>query len=234
MTDASCITNNGKGKAGRFTPIPLPIGEVEGTSSYNTKDAGNLACIPEDAPADKPVVVTDQKTGKKTEVKQIKVKVTQRDFENQPIQPAQLKLDRAPHSLKNYNTNIYANSTTQTFTDTIMGRQVEIKAIPISYTFNYGDGATLTTSNPGASVGDRWDIETPTSHVYSKTGDFNYSVTTVYRGEWRVPGGPWQVIAGTAQRSSPAQTVQVWKIKAHNVDQNCIQNPGGPGCPTEK
>lgn len=234
LAGQGCMTNSGKGAAGRMTAIPLPVGETEGTGSFETDAVGNLACIPANAPAGEPVVVVDEVTGEKIEVEPIVISVSAEDFENQPIKPASLTMDNAPHSLKNYNTNIFAQSGEQTFTEDVMGEQVEIKAIPVSYTFNYGDGTVMTTTNPGHSVAEQWDVKTPTSHQYSTPGDYTYTVTTTFRGEFRVPGGPWQVIAGTSDRTSAPQTVQIWRVTSGNVEDSCVKNPSAYGCPTSK
>lgn len=189
-TNTQCVTNNGKGAAGNLQPIALPLGDIEGTGSFATDLVGNFACIPGKTTAGEPIVIIDEETGEEIEIEPIIITVTIEQFEDQPIEPAVLMMDRAPHSLKNYNTNVYANSEEQIFHENIMGENVEIKAIPVSYTFDFGDGTTLTTSNGGYSVGEEWDVETPTSHRYAQTGTYQYSVTTTFRGEFRVPSGP--------------------------------------------
>ncbi|MDO4916736.1 MAG: hypothetical protein Q3974_03865 [Rothia sp. (in: high G+C Gram-positive bacteria)] len=218
MDGKECVTNDGKGTNGRLVAVPLPLGEVEGTGSYDTDVVGNFGCLPTKGGGKKTVTVVNPVTGKTVKVEPIVISVSHEDFENQPIKPASLTMDNAPKSLKNYNTNIFAKSGEQRFNDNIMGENVEIKAIPISYTFNYGDGTTVTTTNPGYSVGSQWDVRTPTSHQYKKPGKYIYTVTTTFRGEFRVPGGPWQVVPGTSNRVSTPQGVDVWRVKAGNVD----------------
>ncbi|MFW0169052.1 hypothetical protein [Rothia sp. P4278] len=158
--------------------------------------------------------------------------VTTEDFQNLGILPSEAHQERAPHTLKNYNTNFWATPQEQTFDIEMGGLPVQVRAIPISYTFTYGDGQTLKTTNPGYQLGeDIWDQETPTSHKYAEPGDFNYSVTTYYRGEFSVAGGPWQVIEGTGQASSQPQLIRVWRVKAGLVADDCATNPSGWGCP---
>lgn len=158
--------------------------------------------------------------------------VTTEDFQNLGILPSAAHQERAPHTLKNYNTNFWASPQEQTF-DIEMGGgvPVQVRAIPISYTFTYGDGQTLNTTNPGYQLGeDVWDQETPTSHKYAEPGDYNYSVTTYYRGEFSVAGGPWQVIDGTGEATNDPQLVRVWRVKAGLVADDCAANPGAWGC----
>lgn len=158
--------------------------------------------------------------------------VTAEDFQNLGILPSEAHQERAPHTLKNYNTNFWASPREQTFDIEMGGVPVQVRAIPIAYTFTYGDGQTLNTTNPGYQLGeDVWDQETPTSHKYAEPGDFNYSVTTYYRGEFSVAGGPWQVIDGTGQATSDPQLIRVWRVKAGLVADDCATNPSAWGCP---
>lgn len=157
--------------------------------------------------------------------------VTTEDFQNLGILPSEAHQERAPHTLKNYNTNFWASPQEQTFDIEMGGVPVQVRAIPISYTFTYGDGQTLNTTNPGYQLGeDVWDRETPTSHKYVEPGDYNYSVTTYYRGEFSVAGGPWQVIDGTGEATNEPQLVRVWRVKAGLVADDCAANPGAWGC----
>ncbi|MFW0112279.1 hypothetical protein [Rothia sp. CCM 9416] len=158
--------------------------------------------------------------------------VTTEDFQNLGILPSEAHQERAPHTLKNYNTNFWASPQEQTFDIEMGGVPVQVRAIPISYTFTYGDGQTLNTTSPGYQLGeDVWDQETPTSHKYAEPGDFNYSVTTYYRGEFSVAGGPWQVIDGTGDATSEPQLIRVWRVKTGLVADDCATNPSAWGCP---
>lgn len=234
IAGTACATNQGNGGAGRMVSIPLPVGDIEGTGSFDTADVGNLACIPANVPAGEAVEVIDEVTGETVEVEPIVITVSAEDFENQPIQPAVLHMDNAPHTLKNYNTNIYAQAGEQVFTENVLGEDVQIRAIPVSYTFDYGDGTVLTTTHPGFSVGQGWDVRTATSHQYGEVGDYSYTVSTTYRGEFRVSGGPWQVIAGTSDRQSVSAVVQVWRVRSGNVAGSCVEDSEVAGCPGTK
>ncbi|GGH65761.1 hypothetical protein [Rothia aerolata] len=232
LDGASCVTLNGTGKAGRLTRIPLPIsGDTTGTDSYNTDDAGNYACITDNTPTSEQATTNNGEKINNQQPPQ-EITLTQQDLQNLPLPAAQLHQDQAPHTLKNYNTNIYAQATTGTFTETIAGQTVEIKATPISYTFTYGDGTTLgPVTNPGHSVGTTWDVKTPTSHQYTQTGTYHYTVTTDYRGEYRVAGERgWRVIPGSASVTSPTQSLQVWRVESGRVAEDCRADGQAWGC----
>ncbi|MBO1266661.1 hypothetical protein J1902_01470 [Arthrobacter sp. PO-11] len=139
----------------------------------------------------------------------------------------------SPHTLKGAETNIYAESATQEIPATILGTALTVRAIPDTYTFDYGDGTIFgPTMFAGGFIPEvRWGEKTRTSHIYGQTGNFSVSVTTHYRGEYRIGNGPWMPIPGQAQVASPAQTIQVWRSQTKNYADNCIVNPRGEGCP---
>lgn len=164
----------------------------------------------------------------------VRVTLTTHDFDTFPITAATPQQERAPHTLKNYNTNFWANPNPQEFTRTINGQNVALRATPVSYTFDYGDGATLgPVTYPGYQLGaDVWDQPTDTSHRYTDPGDYYFALTTTYRGEYSVEGGPWQVIDGTVSRTSDPQLVRVWRTKVGLVADDCAAGADAWGCTT--
>ncbi|MDY6051960.1 MAG: hypothetical protein SPI83_06065 [Rothia sp. (in: high G+C Gram-positive bacteria)] len=165
-------------------------------------------------------------------VRPVPVTITTQDFDTFPIEPALPRQERAPHTLKNYNTNFWADPNPQEFTRTINGQHVVLRATPISYTFDYGDGASLgPVTYPGYQLGaDVWDQPTDTSHRYADPGDYYFALTTTYRGEYSVDGGPWKVIEGTVSRTSDSQLVRVWRTKVGLVADDCALNSEAWGC----
>lgn len=158
--------------------------------------------------------------------------VSAEDFQNLGILPSAAHQERAPHTLKNYNTNFWASPQEQTFDIEMGGVPVQVRATPVSYRFDYGDGESLSTVNAGYQLGEEvWDEPTPTSHKYVQPGDFTYSVTTFYRGEFSVAGGPWQVIDGTGEAVSEGQLVRVWRTQVGLVADDCSVDGGAWGCP---
>jgi len=76
----------------------------------------------------------------------------------------------------------------------------------------------------------RWGEQTPTSHIYSQTGDFPVTVTTFFSGEYSVNGGPMIPMDGRAEVASPSQILSVWRSESRNVADDCLANPAGVGC----
>lgn len=157
----------------------------------------------------------------------------QSKFQQLPISPAISGIQPFPHTLKGAETNFYAEASEQVFTVDMLGQKVVIKAEPVEYQWDYGDGATL---GPGPTMGgpipeERWGEKTRTSHVYTGTDDYRVVLTTTFRGTYSVNGGPNLPIPGTGQFASPPQTLSVWRSITRNYADNCIVNPQGEGCP---
>ncbi|GAA2551807.1 hypothetical protein GCM10009861_09340 [Neomicrococcus aestuarii] len=167
------------------------------------------------APAAPPVVIT----------------VTASDFQRLPIPPSTINLDTQGNTLRTAHTNIYATASVRNLNTTVLGQPVRVRAVPIEYIWNYGDGTTRRTYESGEAVaGDPFDIQTETSHQFEETGTFPINLTTVYTGQFSVNGGPWISINGVARVDSAPESMTVWKTKRSLVAEDCIANPGAIGC----
>lgn len=206
---------NADGQLGLFRTLPKPIKDTETPDFYQpANNPGIIGCVPFD-PADLEAanLETVEEDGQLV-LRPIRVVLTVQDLASFPITPAIIHQQNPPHTLKNYHTNFWADPNPQQFTTTIAGRQVQVRATPVLYTFDYGDGTSKTTTNPGYRLGeDVWDEKTPTSHQYQEAKDFTFQLTTTYRGEYSVEGGPWQVIDGTVKQTGEGQLVRVWQTK---------------------
>ncbi len=158
---------------------------------------------------------------------------TLQDFQQLAVAPAASHVQPAPDTLKNMHTNVYAQAQPQTFTTTLGGYPVQVRAYPVQYTWYYGDGTTLgPTPLTGAPLPDgAWDEPTDTSHVYTTTGDFTVTLTTSFYGEYNIADTGWQPVAGYNQVTSPPVALSVWRATVHNVADDCHTNPTGIGCP---
>lgn len=158
---------------------------------------------------------------------------TLQDFQQLAVAPAENHAQPAPDTLKNMNTNVYAVAQPQTFETTLGGYPVSVRAYPVQYTWNYGDGSTLgPTPLTGAPLTDgEWDVPTDTSHVYTATGDYSLTLTTSFYGEYNIAGTGWQPVNGYNQVTSPPVALTVWRATVHNVADDCLVNPAGLGCP---
>ena len=158
---------------------------------------------------------------------------TLQDFQRLAVAPAESHVQPAPDTLKNMNTNVYAVAQPQTFITTLGGYPVSVRAYPVQYTWNYGDGATLgPTPLTGAPLADgQWDVPTDTSHVYRSTGGVSVVLTTSFYGEYNIADTGWQPVMGYNQVTSPPVGLSVWRATVHNVADDCRINPSSVGCP---
>jgi len=154
------------------------------------------------------------------------------DFRNQPVNAGSVRMQPSRHTLIGAHTNIYAEAAEQTFDIQILGQAVRIEATPIEYTWTYGDGSTLgPVAVPGGPLPqDRWGEQTPTSHVYKDTGDFQVSLTTTFSGTYSVNGGPPVPIPGNGSFTAAPAGISVWRSITNNYADNCLENPEGTAC----
>ncbi|MCW4464524.1 PKD domain-containing protein [Glutamicibacter sp. MNS18] len=146
------------------------------------------------------------------------IRITPEQFRSFPIQPAELISDPEQFSLRNGHTHLWAESETQNFNTVIEGISVELRAIPIQWMWDYGDGTKRNLNHPGEPAPNHTlHHETPTSHSYTETGIFQVNLTTLYRGEFRIVGEGWQSIPGQAAVPSEAVPIDVWRTEKELV-----------------
>ncbi|MHA7225151.1 hypothetical protein [Glutamicibacter soli] len=142
------------------------------------------------------------------------IRVSPEQFRSFPIKASKISSDPNSFSLRNANTHLWASTSEQTFNVAIGSSKVNIKAIPIQWNWSYGDGTTRNLNFPGKPEPNHTlHDKTATSHIYEETGKFSVGVTTLYRGEFSVDGGPWQSIPGQAAIPSTPITMDVWRTK---------------------
>lgn len=112
-------------------------------------------------------------------------------------------------TLVNLDTNFYTTLTeVESQTVTLLGFAVEIEASPSSYTFDFGDGATEETQDPGAAYVEGEPLRV--SHAYADAGvSLSPSVSVTYSGRYRVDGGPWEDIERTLTVAGPPVSLEV-------------------------
>lgn len=108
-------------------------------------------------------------------------------------------------TLVNFDTNFLTDNTDSTRQRVqLLGQTMVVEATPASYIWQFGDGDTLETETPGARYP---DLEV--THRYQRKETFQPRVDTVYRGRYRVNGGPWIELTGTHTVTGEAQDLEV-------------------------
>jgi hypothetical protein len=108
-------------------------------------------------------------------------------------------------TLVNFDTIFYTTPHTVTRNVILLGQPVLVEATPQSFTWNYGDGDSSTTEDPGAPYPAK-DV----THQYLLAHiTVRPSVDVSYAGRFRVGNGPWQVIPGTVTIAGPTTPLRV-------------------------
>ena len=115
-------------------------------------------------------------------------------------------------TLVNVPTNVFVVARSNIIPTTVIGRAVRVRATPTSFDWTFGDGQQLHTADPGAPYPDL-----RTTHTYTAAGSLRLALTTTYRGEYSVEGGPWLPVDGTAAVVSPAQALTVVAARSELV-----------------
>ena len=95
---------------------------------------------------------------------------------------------------------VYTSGDSQTMETQVGGTPVTIVATPASYTWDWGDGTTTTTKDPGAAYPNHTVF-----HKYSHTAQgVVISLTTTWSVTYSIGGGPAQPISGTLTTTDTA------------------------------
>jgi PKD repeat protein len=127
------------------------------------------------------------------------------DFRRLPL-PAGVVHVQPPNgrTLVNVPTNVYVDADEVVLPTQLLGFPVRVRATPARFTWRFGDGHAMTTTDRGAPYPDM-----TTTHTYTRPQTARIALTTVYTGEYSVAGGPFQPIDGTATVQSPAAALTV-------------------------
>ncbi|MFT2692583.1 hypothetical protein [Clavibacter zhangzhiyongii] len=129
--------------------------------------------------------------------------------------------------------NLLTDATTQVVDGVLLGRPAQVRFVPVSFVWDYGDGTSTTVQGPGASWRELHQPEftaTDTSHVYPTMGDRNVTLTIAYSPSYRFDGGAWQQIPGTLPVQVGPMTIHVLEGSTVLVGGACGTRDAGPGC----
>ena len=147
--------------------------------------------------------------------------LTVEDFRRLPLTPPPLTIQpaRAEH-LVNMPTIVYTTPAQQLLTTTLLGYPVEVEATPTTYTWDFGDTTTVTTTSPGRPYPNH-DI----AHPYARPGTYTITLTTTWTGRYRLAGTTtWSTVTGTATTTTSAPITAV-EAPTHLVTADCHHQP---------
>jgi len=130
-------------------------------------------------------------------------------------------------------TNFFATASSHVHAGPLLGAPAEVRFTPVEFRWDYGDGTSRTSATGGgswASLGLVEFSETPTSHIFDKSGTLSIGLAVSYAAEFRFAGGDWRPVLGLV--AVPTGPISAIADRAGTVlvADNCSANPEGPGC----
>lgn len=138
------------------------------------------------------------------------------DFRRLPLPSGRVHIQpNDGRTLVNVETNLFVEAREVPLTTSLLGLNVHVRATPVWYQWDYGDGRSRRTTDPGAPY-----PELRTGHVYMTAGVVLVRLSTAYTGEYSVEGGPWLPIDGVAIVPSQGVTLTVSEVNSELVAQD--------------
>ncbi|MBD7920001.1 hypothetical protein H9657_17150 [Cellulomonas sp. Sa3CUA2] len=160
--------------------------------------------------------------------------LTAEDFRRLPL-PAPV-LNVQPDGewvLVNIQTIVFTDPTPVMLTTEVLGFPVTVEATPSQFTYDWGDGHSTVTHDPGSPY-PAFDV----FHEYEAVGRVAITLTTEWTGRYQVAGDPqWREVTGTATTAATSRPLDVQERTSRLVSTTCDQDADAPGCegwrPTE-
>lgn len=142
------------------------------------------------------------------------ITITRSDFESMEVEPLVASAGPEDGWLPVNMVNVlYAESESQALATEVLGVPVSVRAVPVSYHWDLGDGNTITTTD----AGEPYPSEA-VSGTYRYEGWYDVTLTTTFSGQFSVAGGPWQDIDGTIEVASDPIPVYSKSLESRLVD----------------
>ncbi|MBE1877556.1 hypothetical protein [Myceligenerans pegani] len=138
-----------------------------------------------------------------------------RAFRNMTIEPSTLAVQPPDGwTLVNLDTIAYAEDEPRVLDTNLFGIPVSIRAVPDAYTWNWGDGTSDTGTDPGAPYPNH-----TVAHAYSSPGTATITLTTTWRGQFRLPGDQsWRDVPGRATTTSQSPPIEIREARTRLVE----------------
>ena len=148
--------------------------------------------------------------------------LTAADFRRLPLAASPLAIQPArTEHLVNMPAIVYTTPAQQLLTTDLLGYLVEVEATPITYTWDFGDGTTLTTTTPGHPYPNH-DV----AHPYGQPGTYTITLVTTWTGRYRLAGTTtWATVTGTATTITTSTPITAVEAPTHLVTADCHAQP---------
>lgn len=145
----------------------------------------------------------------------IPIIVTYRDLASLPLNSGSVEVQPAASEvLIGVDTIAYSTVAEHTLAVTLLGVPVEIHAVPVEWSWDFGGGTVpFTTAEPGQPY-PNYTVAATYTHVLPEVA---VSVAITWEGEFRVDGGPWLPIIGTATTTATSAPFATQEAPTHLV-----------------
>lgn len=153
--------------------------------------------------------------------------LTEADFRRLPLPSPALTLqpDRG-WVLINVPTIVTTDPSPVTLQTELLGYPITVEATPTSWTYNFGDGHTLTTTSPGRPY-PHHDL----AHEYTAPGRATITLTATWTGRYQINDMPtWHTITGTATTTTTSAPFTVEEVTSRLVSTHCNVRPKPDDC----
>jgi hypothetical protein len=158
--------------------------------------------------ATSPAYVCKGPTDPAVSITQAVAGIVQREFSSYDLTRGRVVVAPEGRTLVGFETRFWTDATEYTFTRSILGRQVEIRATPEEYVFHFGDGTTERRSTAPRAGSD--DVV----HAYARAAQRQAHVVITWSGTYRVEGGPELAVRGTATTTGTPTVVDVREARS--------------------
>lgn len=156
--------------------------------------------------------------------------ITMQDLAKVAPSKIDIHLQNGGRGMRDAHTNIYADAEQILERKTQFGQLTLMRLTPIEFRWDYGDGTTRITTDPGQDIAE-FNTETSTSHIYEDTGTYAVGLSTVFIGEVSYDNGEtWELVPGQLVIDSDPAQADIFRSVTRNVAEDCVSNPSGWGC----
>ena len=112
---------------------------------------------------------------------------------------------------------VWSSPDKQTFNITLLGTPVEVEATPVSFNWDWGDGQSFETTDPGTPYPNY-----TVSHPYEVTGDgYVIKLRTSWSARWRIAGqAQWHQVNGTVTTTETSSPFNLYITDSYGTTPN--------------
>lgn len=125
-------------------------------------------------------------------------------FERIPLPHLTSIAQPAGKTLVNFDTVFHVDAEPLTRSLILLGQHVELKIVPSSFRWTFGDGEISTTTKPGAAYPTK-DVV----HRYQHVGSVQHHVEVTWTARWSLNGGAFQDVPGSVTTTGPETELRI-------------------------